>query len=165
MQRPISQTAGSLPTKQPANQPSVSGSRRSLQSRAEPKKQEKLQRQSRYIAGLLGALCPLLVPCSGRCSRCTRLPAQRLLACWGCRGRAAHNPVHITSTEPTYHLLHVCLLTSLCPPAALLCTAAGAEKAEERKREQDILYERQLAKERAAGVYWYGQILVWFLWW
>lgn len=26
-----------------------------------------------------------------------------------------------------------------------------AEKAEERKREQDILYERQLAKERAAG--------------
>ncbi len=26
------------------------------QSRAEPKKQEKLQRQSRYIAGLLGAL-------------------------------------------------------------------------------------------------------------
>lgn len=27
----------------------------------------------------------------------------------------------------------------------------GAEKAEERKKEQDILYERQLAKERAAG--------------
>jgi hypothetical protein len=27
-----------------------------------------------------------------------------------------------------------------------------AEKAEERKQEQDILYERQLAKERAAGV-------------
>ncbi|KAI7839633.1 hypothetical protein COHA_006632 [Chlorella ohadii] len=52
-------------------------------SRAEPKKQEKLQRQSRYIAGLL-------------------------------------------------------------------------EKAEERKREQDILYERQLAKERAAEDHLYG---------
>lgn len=52
-------------------------------ARAEPKKQEKLQRQSRYIAGLL-------------------------------------------------------------------------EKAEERKKEQDILYERQLAKERAAEDHLYG---------
>ncbi len=33
----------------------------------------------------------------------------------------------------------------------LLLAPRLAEKAEERKREQDILYERQLAKERAAG--------------
>jgi hypothetical protein len=57
-----------------------------LQARAEPKKQEKLARQSRYIAGLL-------------------------------------------------------------------------EKAEERKAEQDILYERQLAKERAAGAWMGGWVV------
>ena len=86
-----------------------------LQARAEPKKQEKLQRKSRYIAGLLGRGCRAAGP--------ARLPRKR-----GC-------------CVPTLACLPLCLLPIYCP----------AEKAEERKAESDILYERQLAKERAAG--------------
>jgi hypothetical protein len=41
-------------------------------------------------------------------------------------------------------------------PASLLKWPPGAEKAEERKREQSILYERQLAKERAAEDHLFG---------
>lgn len=46
------------------------------QARAEPKKQEKLQRQSRYIAGLLGALT--------NTGACSAAPGRR--ACGACAG-------------------------------------------------------------------------------
>ncbi len=88
-----------------------------LQARAEPKKQEKLARQSRYIAGLLGT--SLFV---GSC---------------------------VGSFSGAICSVFWCHFTPLS--ATLLPAWLDAEKAEERKQEQDILYERQLAKERAAG--------------